>query len=84
MDDRPEAKRSSARRRVLKGAQITFRRGNASIDCTVRDMSDGGARLRVASAIGIPDLFDLAIPAEPVRQCRLIWRKIEQIGVAFV
>jgi hypothetical protein len=38
----------------------------------------------VASAIGIPDLFDLAIPAEPVRQCRLIWRQIEQIGVVFV
>jgi hypothetical protein len=76
--------RSSARRRVLKRAQINFRRGTAAIDCTVRDMSEDGARLLVASVVGIPDLFELAISGEPTRQCRLIWRKADQIGVAFI
>lgn len=37
----------------------------------------------VASVVGIPDLFELAVPSEPIRQCRLIWRKTGQIGVAF-
>jgi hypothetical protein len=69
---------------VLKAAKISFKQGTAAIDCMVRDISDGGARLLVASVIGIPDSFELAIPGEPVRQCRLIWRKSEQIGVAFI
>ena len=79
-----QKERSTARKRMLKGAKITFRRRTATIDCTVRDISDGGARLLLASVIGIPDSFELTIPGEPVRQCRLIWRKSEQIGVAFV
>jgi hypothetical protein len=37
---------------VLKAAKISFRQGTAAIDCTVRDISDGGARLLVASAVG--------------------------------
>jgi hypothetical protein len=28
-----------------------------------------------ASVIGIPDLFELAFPGEPVQRSRLIWRK---------
>lgn len=76
--------RSSARSRVFKSAKIVFNSGAAAIDCTVRDISDRGARLIVASVIGIPDSFDLAISDAPVRQCRLIWRKPEQIGVAFL
>jgi hypothetical protein len=79
-----QKERSTARGRVFKGAKITFRRRTATIDCTVRDISDGGARLLLASVVGIPDSFELTIPGEPVRQCRLVWRKSEQIGVAFV
>jgi hypothetical protein len=69
---------------VFKGAKIIFKGGAAAIDCTVRDISERGARLIVASVVGIPDSFDLAISGAPVRQCRLIWRKPEQIGVAFI
>jgi hypothetical protein len=47
------------RRRVFKGAKIVFRNRNASIECTLRDLSQGGASLMVASTIGIPDFFDL-------------------------
>jgi hypothetical protein len=77
-------KERSPRRRVFKGAKVIFNGGASAIDCAVRDISDGGARLLVASAIGIPDSFELAISGEPLRQCRLIWRKTDQIGVAFL
>jgi hypothetical protein len=41
------------------------------------------ARLKVVSPIGIPDNFDLAYEGAPVRHCRVVWRKPDQIGVAF-
>jgi hypothetical protein len=52
---------------VLKGAQITFARRTAAIDCVVRDLSDGGACLKVFSPIGIPDTFELRLDSASVR-----------------
>lgn len=77
------SKERSPRIRVFKGAKIVFQGRAATIDCTIRNLSESGARLMVASVVGIPDLFELAVPSEPIRQCRLIWRKTGQIGVAF-
>jgi hypothetical protein len=72
------------RRRVLKAAKIVFSSRSSTIECTVRNLSQGGARLMVASVVGIPDSFELSVPGEPTRQCWwLIWRKAGEIGVAF-
>jgi hypothetical protein len=77
-------KRESARRRVLKGGQISFRGLRASIDCTIRDYSETGARLMVESPIGIPEKFDLIQSGAQTRFCRIVWRKATQIGVEFI
>ncbi len=77
-------RRRFPRRRVLKGARISFRGLRAAIDCTVRDLSEHGARLIVESPIGIPDRFDLVQPGCEPRFCRVVWRKATQIGVAFI
>jgi hypothetical protein len=75
--------RQAARQRVLKAGKILFGRAG-SIDCTVRDLSERGARLNVASPIGIPDVFNLLIGTDPLpRHCRVAWRKAIQIGVEF-
>ena len=79
----PEPRRKTARHRVLKGAHITFRSHQATIDCTVRNLSDSGACLRVQSPIGIPDAFDLVLDSKSVVHCRVTWRKAKQIGVEF-
>jgi len=75
--------RVSPRHRVLKAGTIEF--GGGAIDCTIRNLSENGAALEVASPVGIPDQFDLVVPAEHLhRRCRVIWRKQKRIGVAFV
>jgi len=79
-----ERRITAARRRALKGAQISFHGLHAAIDCVVRDMSDTGARLSVETSVGIPQTFHLVLEGAPVRACRVIWRKASQIGVAFV
>jgi hypothetical protein len=74
--------RSVARNRVLKGAKIAFGRAGI-IDVTVRNISDRGACLRVASPLGIPDTFNLVVGGQITRPCRLVWRKEKEIGVEF-
>jgi len=83
MDEPTQERRDVTRHRVLKGAQITFMGHGAAIDCTVRNLSGGGACLKVASPIGVPDTFDLVLDDASVRHCRVTWRKATQIGVAF-
>jgi hypothetical protein len=76
-------KRTVARHRVLKSGTIEFNRAGG-ISCTVRNLSNTGAALAVASPLGIPDTFDLVIAGDDVRHsCRIVWRKEKQIGVAF-
>jgi hypothetical protein len=85
MDNPKQERRNEARRprRACNRARIAFKDRWATIDCTVRNLSDRGACLNVESYIGIPDTFDLVLDNAPVRSCRVTWRKATQIGVAF-
>ncbi|WP_424627313.1 PilZ domain-containing protein [Bradyrhizobium sp. SYSU BS000235] len=75
-------RRSEPRRRVLKGGLISF--GGAGVDCTVRNISPNGAALDVASIVGIPRSFQLAIETDHfLRRCRLVWNSDRRLGVVF-
>ena len=79
-----EERRRNQRARTLKAARILLNGHHSVIDCTVRNLSPQGARLDVASTLGIPDRFDVIFDADQsVRQCRMIWHKEKQIGVEF-
>jgi hypothetical protein len=78
-----EEKRTASRHRVLKAGNILF--GGGAIDCTVRNLSQTGAALDVASPMGIPENIKLLIPADGKQfDCRVVWRKERRIGVMFV
>jgi hypothetical protein len=62
MEKPTQERRNVARHRALKRAQIVFKH-EAVIDCTVRNLSDGGACLNVECSIGIPDSFDSSAAA---------------------
>jgi hypothetical protein len=83
MDDDREERRQAPRHRVLKGGRIVFNDGRSVIDCQVRNQSEGGARLKLATVVGVPDEFELRIAADVPRRCRVIWRTGQEIGVAF-
>jgi hypothetical protein len=75
--------RKITRRRVLKLGTIAFN-GGGGITCRIRDVSEGGACLEVASQFGIPDAFKLVIGVDDwQRSCHVAWRKANRIGVAF-
>lgn len=75
-------KRASVRHSASGTAFILPRLG-ASVHCTLVDRSDGGARLKVLSVLGIPDEFILNIGYENLR-ARIAWRSPNEIGVSFL
>ncbi len=76
-------KRTTPRHRVLKHGTLAFG-GGGSVDCTVRNISSGGARLDVANPIGLPRSFTLVIQTNQfMRRCHPVWVSEQRIGVAF-
>ena len=79
MDER----RTAPRHRVLKHGTLAFGAGG-TVDCMVRNISSGGARLDIASPIGLPPSFTLVIETDRfMRRCHAVWSSERQIGVAF-
>jgi hypothetical protein len=53
-------------------------------NCTLQDLSLGGACLRVHEPYDIPEMFDLVLDALSVKRgCRVVWRNKDKIGVKF-
>jgi hypothetical protein len=77
-------RRTQPRHRTLKSGQLVFNDRFSLISCSVRNLSHGGACLEVVTSVGIPDHFDLTIPALGLnRPCHVAWRSERRIGVAF-
>jgi hypothetical protein len=77
-----ENRRRQERHRTLKSGKIIFN-GNASIvDCTVRNVSEGGACVLVQSVVGIPESFDLLMD-DIKRSCKVKRRSANRMSVSF-
>ena len=51
------------------------------LPCRIVDRSEGGVRLRVHSILGVPDTFQVEVPATgEVLELRAAWRKPGEIG----
>ncbi len=78
-----EEHRVAPRRRVLKSAKIVFDDWRA-IDCTVRDVSETGAKLQVGGAHTLPHKFRLLMVSEnTIRPVQIAWKLNDTLGVAF-
>lgn len=75
--------RVSPRQRVLKGGRIVINDGFSTFQCTIRNLSDTGAKLKVASVVGIPEQFQLIMDDGRKFGCTVAWRTAEEIGVSF-
>src|SRR5436305_11652083 len=77
-------RRARPRKLVLKAGQIISDRIAPTIDCTIRDISESGARLRLTSTTAVPKSFLLLIKGEnvvvPVKR---VWRNAHEVGVKF-
>ena len=76
-------RRKHQRLRVFKGAKLVL--GTSSVlDCVVRDLSSGGARIEIQNAVGLPEAVDVTFDnGRAFQPCLLKWRRLNQIGVEF-
>ena len=81
----PEAnKRASQRQRVLKGAKIVALHQWTIVDCTVRDLSETGARIICKDQMAVQNEFRFLILADnTICNAKVVWRRGDEIGIEF-
>ena len=78
-------KRKAARSRTLLGGVIAFNKRASTMDCQVRNLSTGGAKVTLSNTAAVPDQFDLKIARnERSFRARMIWRAPNEAGVVFL
>lgn len=78
-------RRVGERSRVNKRGKLVLPHLNATIDCTILDVSSTGARLRINSSLVAPEEFELLLPSQAHRrQVRVRWRQQKELGVEFM
>lgn len=77
-------KRKELRNPAAWPGRIAFASGAQLRECTIRDISQSGARLTLADAQTLPRAFELLIvPTGEIFQATLQWRRGREAGVHF-
>lgn len=79
--------RKNMRRAVSQGARIARVDGSILGTCQLRDVSVSGARLEIETPVShVPDNFFLLLSYDGRlrRQCSVVWRAKDSVGVEFV
>jgi len=81
---------ASERRRNLRvewnsAASIYDLDGDRSFACTVKDFSNGGAKITSVPVNDVPDRFMLRFfrGSRGARKCHVLWRSLDTLGVEF-
>ena len=84
VDVTEDEKRVAARRKVLKAAKIVSLDLKTVLTCTIKDMSETGAKLVVEISSAIPNVFYFYLLSDnTIRDATVVWRRSGQIGVHF-
>lgn len=78
-DDR----RNAGRQRMAVPAKIAHGAGRAVVDCTIRDLSDTGAKIELAADDGLPEAFFLHFADGRQAPVEVVWRAGPTLGVRF-
>lgn len=77
-------KRSQQRHRCLKEGKIIFGNGSFVVDCTIDNLSETGAHLRVQGSSPLPKEFLLVEPSRNlVHKAECVRRTSKGIGIKF-
>jgi len=77
-------RRHNRRHRALMGAQIIFRNGYCSMSGQILNVSDEGALVKPADISTCPTKFVLQPRFEAPRNCEVVWRRGDTLGVRYV
>ena len=76
--------RAAPRQRTFLRGTIPSNDHQKSLECIVRDLSDGGARLEFPVGSMVPDTFELYVPKNERSHLSAVkWRRGDEIGIEF-
>jgi hypothetical protein len=78
------AQRKSPRERRDDIIRLELDDGSPSVCGRLRDLSATGAQMSLAALYNMPARFDLVLPPNMRRSCRLVWQSGQRIGVEFM
>ena len=79
-----EERRFDARVRVAKAAVIVFANG-ARTPCSLRNISQSGAKLIMTTPVNVPETFRLEVAGEDEpRRCAIVRRAQGELGIRFI
>ena len=77
-------RRSIGRTKIAKGALLFFGGQAGVLSCTVRDVTNRGAGVRLEGLSVLPLEFDLSFDNfRTIRKCKMVWREGDFVGVQF-
>ncbi|KWV46814.1 pilus assembly protein PilZ [Bradyrhizobium macuxiense] len=77
-------RRHETRDKVLYGGVAEINEYGSTVDCVVRNISEGGACVEFEQAASLPEEISLSIPRKGRSfLARLIWRQANKVGLAF-
>jgi hypothetical protein len=78
-------KRLAPRRNTMIEATVIYDGGRSRARCIIRNLSDTGAKLELASSVSnIPRTFDLVVGKVRPQSCQVVWRAVRELGVQFM
>ena len=83
-DDPFADRRASVRKKVMRAARVYINERQSLIDCTILDISEGGAKLEFPSRQVLPRTFVLQLGDGSVTRCEVRWAKDNFFGVRFL
>ena len=77
--------RKAARPRVLLSGKIVYLDGGISTDCTIRDQTPSGARVRMSGTLALPaEVYLIELKSGVAFECRVAWRRLPDVGLQFI
>lgn len=77
--------RKAPRKRVILGGKVVYNEGGFSLDCRIRDLSDGGARIVIAAGSIIPTRVVLIDTRNAIAyEAEVVWLKAPEFGLKFL
>ena len=84
IEEKPAERRPKTRKRVLMAGIVVSSDGRSSIDCTIRDLSETGARIVAAKGARLPSNFYLINIRDRVAyEASLVRNDAPEAGIAF-
>ncbi len=78
-----QERRTSIRHRTLKEAKVVLH-NSSTIDCIIRNISEGGAHLDFTDPVALPDQFEVLIVAtSALVPAERIWERGKAVGIKF-